>query len=450
MKQGERAITIGASMSGMLAARVLAEHFHEVIVLERDTLPPVGENRRGVPQGRHAHALLASGLNVLEAFFPGFTGELVEQGALSADISRVRWFDNGGYHARCTGLELLLVSRPLLEAHVRTRFLQLPNVRVIEGCAVQSLVTEDGDNRVTGVRIDRPSDGNTSEEVLTADLVVDASGRGSQTPMWLEALGFPRPKEDVIQVDLGYATRIYQRHSKHLDGDVAMLVVPTPPSRRGAVMLSMEHDRWMLTLIGMLGDHPPTEEQEFLEFARGLPAPEIYETIEGAEPLSSPLSIKFPASSRRRYERMPRFPEGYLVFGDAICSFNPIYGQGMSSAALQAVALKKSLVQGKDGVASRFFPEAAKVLDGPWTIAVGGDLRYPTVEGPRTPMVRFINWYLGKLHIAARRNPHLTLAFQKVAQLLSQPPSLLHPKTAFRVLRGNLFGGHQSGSRESA
>ncbi len=450
MKQGERAITIGASMSGLLAARVLTEHFREVVVLDRDTLPPAGENRKGVPQGRHAHALLASGLKVLEEFFPGFTGELVEQGGMSADISRVRWFDNGGYHARCTGLELLLVSRPLLEAHVRTRSLQLPNVRVIEGCAVQSLVTEDGDNRVTGVRIDRPSDGNTSEEVLTADLVVDASGRGSQTPVWLEALGFPSPKEDVIQVDLGYSTRIYRRHSKDLDGDVAMLVVPTPPSRRGAVMLSMEDDRWMLTLIGMLGDHPPTEEQEFLEFARGLPAPEIYETIKGAEPLSSPLPIKFPASSRRRYERMKRFPEGYLVFGDAICSFNPIYGQGMSSAALQAVALKKSLVQGKDGVASRFFPEAAKVLDGPWTIAVGGDLRYSTVEGPRTPMVRFINWYLGKLHIAARRDPQLTLAFQKVAQLLSPPPTLLNPKTAFRVLRGNLFGEHRRGSREAA
>lgn len=442
MKQGERAIMIGASISGLLAARVLADHHREVIILERDTLPPVGENRKGVPQGRHAHALLASGLNVLEDFFPGFTEELVAQGGVSADISRVRWFDNGGYHARCTGLELLLVSRPRLEAHVRSRVVQLPNVRVMEGCAVRALVNEGKGNRVTGVRIERLSDGNSTEEVLTADLVVDASGRGSKTPEWLGALGFPRPKEDVIRVDLGYSTRIYRRHSEHLDGDVAMLVVPTPPSRRGAVMLSMEDDRWMVTLIGMLGDHPPTEEQEFLEFARGLSAPEIYETIKGAEPLSSPLPIKFPASSRWRYERLTRFPEGYVVFGDAICSFNPIYGQGMSAAALQAVALEKSLAQGNDGVALRFFRKAAKVLDGPWTIAVGGDLRYPSVEGPRTPMVRFINWYLGKLHIAARRDPQLTLAFQKVAQLLSQPPSLLHPKTALGVLRGNLFGAN--------
>ena len=440
MKSAERAITIGASMSGLLAARVLADYYREVIVLDRDTFPPHGEDRKGVPQGRHVHALLASGLEVLEDFFPGFTEELIQQGGTKADASRVRWFDNGGYHARCTGLEALMVSRPRLEGHVRSRLLELPNVRVMENCDVQSLVTEGEENRVAGVQVIRHVGGTAAEDVLRADLVADASGRGSKTPVWLEELGFPKPQEEAIHVALGYSTRIYRRHSQQLDGDAAMIVVPTPPGRRGAVILSIEDDRWMLTLIGMLGDHPPTEEKGFLDFARSLPAPDIYEMIKDAEPLTSPLPIKFPASSRRRYERITQFPEDYLVFGDAICSFNPIYGQGMSVAALQAVALKGSLVEGADRLALRFFREAAKVLEAPWTIAVGGDLRFPSVDGPRTPMVQFINWYLGKLHIAARRDPELTLAFQTVAQLLAQPPSLFRPKIVLRVLRGNLFG----------
>jgi hypothetical protein len=204
-------------------------------------------------------------------------------------------------------------------------------------------------------------------------------------------------------------------------------------------MLAMEGDRWMVTLFGMLGDEPPTDANGYADFARSLPAPDIYNVVSSAEPLTDPLPFKYPASCRRRYEDLERFPEGYLVFGDAICSFNPIYGQGMSVAALQARALAASLGTGADGLAKRFFTAAAKVVDNPWLMAVGGDLRYPGVEGPRTAMGNFVNWYLGKLHIAARKDPELTLAFHSVANLLADPPSLLKPNIAFRVARGNLL-----------
>jgi 2-polyprenyl-6-methoxyphenol hydroxylase-like FAD-dependent oxidoreductase len=423
-----RAIVIGGSMSGMLAARVLADHFAEVVLFDRDAFPEPGENRKGVPQGQHAHALLASGRQILERYFPGFKDELYGQGALKGDYQKVRWFDNGVYHTRFDGLEALVISRPCLEAHVRARLTALPNVRINDCRDVDTLAADAG--RVTGVKV--------GDEVISADLVVDASGRGSQSPAWLEKLGFPRPPEEAVRVGLGYTTRIFQRKRDQLKGDIAVICPSAPPAKRGGVALAMEGDRWMVTLFGMLGDHPPTDDRGFLEFARSLPAPDVYEVIAQAEPLTALIPFKFPQSTRRRYESMARFPDGYLVFGDALCSFNPIYGQGMSTAALQAAELAKCLSAGDAELAKRFFAAASKVIDAPWTMAVGGDLRYEDVDGPRTGMVKFVNWYIGKLHIAAAGDPAVARAFHRVANLLDPPPSLMQPAIAFRILQGNM------------
>jgi len=423
-----RAIVIGGSMSGMLAARVLADHFAEVVLFDRDAFPRPGENRKGVPQGQHAHALLASGRQILERYFPGFKDELYGQGALKGDYQRVRWFDNGVYHTRFDGLEALVISRPRLEAHVRARLTALPNVRINDRRDVEAPAADAG--RVTGVKV--------GGEVISADLVVDASGRGSQSPAWLEKLGFERPPEDAVRVGLGYTTRIYQRKPDHLKGDLAVICPSAPPQKRGGVAIAMEGDRWMVTLFGMLGDHPPTDEQGFLEFAKTLPAPDVFQTISQAVPLTELVPFKFPQSTRRRYESLARFPDGYPVFGDAVCSFNPIYGQGMSTAALQAAELDTCLSAGDAELAKRFFAAASKVIDAPWTMAVGGDLRYEDVEGPRSGMVKFVNWYIGKLHIAAAGDPAVARAFHRVANLLDPPPSLMQPKIAFRILQGNL------------
>jgi hypothetical protein len=160
--------------------------------------------------------------------------------------------------------------------------------------------------------------------------------------------------------------------------------------------------------------------------------------ISQSTPLSEAVPFRFPQSTRRRYESIDRFPDGYLVFGDAVCSFNPIYGQGMSAAALQAAALDQTLAAGDNQLAKRFFSAAAKVIDGPWTMAVGGDLRYDAVEGARSGMVKFVNWYIGKLHIAAAGDPAVARAFHRVANLLDPPPSIMKPAIAFRILQGNL------------
>jgi 2-polyprenyl-6-methoxyphenol hydroxylase-like FAD-dependent oxidoreductase len=429
----QRAIVIGGSMSGLLAARVLSSSFTEVVLFDRDALPHDSENRKGVPQGQHAHALLSSGRAIIERLFPGLRDELIQQGAIKGDYDRVRWFDNGVYHSRFSGIEALVVSRPRLEGHLRRRLQALANVTIRDRHDVEALVTAHG--RVAGARV--RAAGGAAEE-LPADLVIDASGRGSQSPAWLEQLGFARAPEDAVKVGLGYTTRVYRRKAEHLNGDIAVICPSAPPARRGGVAMAMEGDRWMVTLFGMLGEHPPTDEQGFLEFARTLPAPDIHEAISQAEPLTDLVPFKFPQSTRRRYERVARFPEGYLVFGDAVCSFNPIYGQGMSAAALQAAELERCLASGDVDLAKRFFAAASKVIDAPWTMAVGGDLRYDAVEGQRTPMVKFVNWYIGKLHIAAKTDPAVACAFHRVANLLEPPPSLMSPGMALRILQGNL------------
>jgi hypothetical protein len=238
---------------------------------------------------------------------------------------------------------------------------------------------------------------------------------------------------------MGYVSRIYRRKPEHLQGAKVVQVIPTSEIKRGAVMLAQEGNRWILTLAGYPGDQPSSDEQGFLEFARGLPAPDIYELIKHAEPLSDPLPAKFPTNMRRRYERLTRFPTGFLVIGDAICSFNPVYGQGMTVAALEAAALHECLAQGgAEQLESRFFKKVSQVVDIPWNITVGNDRRFVEPEKSANPMARFINWYMGKLHIAARRDPVAALAFLKVTNLMAPPASVLNPPIALRVLWGNL------------
>ena len=221
-----------------------------------------------------------------------------------------------------------------------------------------------------------------------ADLVVDASGRGSRTPAWLEALGYPPPQQEQVQIGLGYATRTYRLPAAALDGNLAILVAATPQHPRTGAMQRLEDDRWMLTLAGILGDHPPTDPDGFVEFARSLPFPDIWEAIRDAEPLDDPVAFRFPASVRHRYERLRRFPAGLLVMGDALCSFNPIYGQGMSVAALEALTLRRHLASGVEPQPRRWFRDLARVVDVPWQMAAGGDLMFPDVQGRRTRKIR--------------------------------------------------------------
>jgi 2-polyprenyl-6-methoxyphenol hydroxylase-like FAD-dependent oxidoreductase len=426
----EHAIVIGGSMAGLLAARVLADRCKRVTLIDLDTFPEVGHQRRGVPQGVHTHALLCSGRRVIDRLLPGFSAECLAAGAVPGDVcADGRWYFEGGRLAKCSsGLEGLLVSRPLLEGIVRSRVLKIANLDVIQNGVVDSLIFSEDKRAVTGVR--------ANGEALSAGVVLDATGRGSHSPAWLEANGYAKPEEERVEVGIGYTTRLFRRSPDQLNGDGAVVICPTPEGKRGGVMCAQEGLRWTVTLIAHFGNYAPSELDGFVEFARNLPAPDIYETIRNSEPIGEPQSARFPASLRRRYERLEKFPDGYFVFGDAICSFNPIYAQGMSVAALQAEALEASL---EHGVSARdFFRRAAKVVDSPWSIAVGSDLRISETKGPRSKGVEFINWYMAKLHKAAHRDPAASVAFLRVANLVAPPPSVMHPKVAMRVLMRNL------------
>jgi 2-polyprenyl-6-methoxyphenol hydroxylase-like FAD-dependent oxidoreductase len=436
MANEKRAVVIGASMGGLLAARVLSERFERVSVLERDALTGDGHPRKGVPQGRHAHGLLARGREILEELFPGLTEELEASGAVRGDLALdTAWWHAGVLHLpHRSGIIGLLVSRPVLEGAVLRRVRALPNVEILERCDVIGL---HGDRPVSGVRLLRRVAGATVE-TMPADLTVDASGRGSRLPAWLASAGVAPPPEEELRLDLGYATRVYRRRPGQLGNRSAVVVAASPEVHRAGVALAMEGERWIVSFGGYAGDHAPLDDRGFTAYASGLPAPDIAELLREAEPLSEPFRYRFPSSLRRRYERLRRFPEGLLAFGDALCSFNPIYGQGMSVAALEAVALRECLARGRAGLARRFFRRAARIVDIPWSIAAVSDLRFPEVEGRRGPMVRFVNWYLAKLHVAARTDRVVSHAFLRLTNLLATPASVLRPGIALRVLRAHL------------
>jgi 2-polyprenyl-6-methoxyphenol hydroxylase-like FAD-dependent oxidoreductase len=436
---GDRAVVLGASMAGLLAARVLADAYGQVTVIDRDQLPETPMHRRGVPHGRHIHALLARGQQALEELFPGLTAELVAHGVPAGDmLADARLYLSGHRLRRAqAGLVLLCASRPFLEGRVRARVRALSNMRFVDRCDVVGLATTPDGRRVTGARVLRRADGS-AEEVLGADLVVDATGRGSRTPAWLDALGYARPEREQVRIGLGYATGTYRLAGDALGGDLAVLHGITPQHPRGGALQVLQDGRWMLTLAGILGDHPPTDPDGFLAFARSLRFPDIYEAIRDAEPLDDPVGFRFPASIRHRYERLDRFPDRLLVLGDAVSSFNPIYGQGMSVAALQALTLRRHLERGVEPQPRRFFPDIARVVDVPWDIAVGGDLVFPAVQGPRTVKVQLLNAYLARLHAAAVHDADLASAFVRVAGLVARPESLLRPGVALRVLGASL------------
>jgi 2-polyprenyl-6-methoxyphenol hydroxylase-like FAD-dependent oxidoreductase len=445
---GQHAIVIGGSMAGLVAARVLSARFGRVTILDRDALPVTPAHRLGVPQGCHGHGLLASGLQGLVRLFPRLKRDLLDAGALEGDVvGSVRWFQHGCYKAQFdSGLGGILLSRPLLECMVRRQVLALPNVDLMPNIHVLGLAATESRGRVTGVRVQhhRPHQSparSVDMATFNADLVVDATGRASRAGAWLEDLGYASPPIEEVGVRLGYATRTFVRRREDLDGALGAIITPTPPGEtRGGFMLAMEHDRWIVSLCGWTGDHAEPTNEGFLAFARSLPRPDIYDVVRRATPLTDATAYAIPSSLRRRYERLTRLPERFLTIGDSIAAFNPVYGQGMSVATLEALELAACL-DGPEGLAwlgRRFFARAARVVDTPWTMAVGGDFAFHGVTGRRPAGNALVNWYLDRVHDAASTDHEVCRAFFRVANLLASPGSLFAPTVMARVLRARL------------
>ncbi|GAB2851747.1 FAD-binding monooxygenase [Actinocorallia aurea] len=430
--RGEHAVVIGGSIAGLLAARVLSDEFTKVTVLDRDEFGASGAPRKGVPQGHHSHGLLARGREILEEFFPGFTAELVERGAVLCDAQDdCVWYNDGHRMLPApSDLQALAVSRPMLENRVRARVAALPNVEILSRREVTGLLP--GEDGVGGVRF--VPVGESTETAIAADLVVNASGRGNRGAVWLRELGHEAPAEERVDSGLVYVTREFRGHP----GDAAataILCAHSTATPRGGFAIRAEDDRWLITVLGMGSDIPSADPEAYNRFAERLPVREISRLVSQLEPLGPPRLMRIPTSVRRRYERLRSFPEGYAVIGDALCQFNPSYGQGMTIAACEAVALRDALRPGLRGLARRFFPAASKVIDVPWDMAVGADLRFAHIEGDRTPKVRVLNAYVARVHVAAQHDAAVGNAFLQVSNLVKPPQSLFSPRTLFRVLR---------------
>jgi 2-polyprenyl-6-methoxyphenol hydroxylase-like FAD-dependent oxidoreductase len=439
-KIGDHAVVLGASMAGLLSARALADFFETVTVVERDTLPDNPANRRGVPQGRHLHALLARGAQVLDELFPGILDELVAGGAPyfdGRDLSKLH-YNMGGHRVVSTGsiddFNVYLTSRPFLEYHVRRRVRAISNITLLENHDVAELMAKPDCTRVTGVLIaDR---GSREESILTADLIVDATGRASRTPVWLESLGYDRPVEDHVVVHLAYASQLLRMRPGALHEMGALIgVVPGRPTGLG--LLNCENETWVLTMMGMAGHEPPCELSAMCTFAKEFTPPHLLAAVRNAEPIGEIARHRVPSSQWRRYDKMQRFPKGLLVIGDAICSFNPIYGQGMTVAALEALALRGCLSTGTSDLAWRFFRAAARPIRHAWQLAAGGDLALPEIDGERPLATRLLNRYVDRVLTAAEYDTAALNQFVKVTALVDPPNRLLRPSMLWRAASAN-------------
>jgi 2-polyprenyl-6-methoxyphenol hydroxylase-like FAD-dependent oxidoreductase len=432
------AVVIGASIAGLLAARALSEVFPLVTVFDRDVLPDEPDIRRGAPQSRQAHALLARGADALDQLFPGFVDEMVASGAVVGDPQiDFRWYLDG-YLLRpaASGLTNIALTRPLIENLIRTRTAALDGVRIVGSSVVTSLVT--GEGRITGVRV-RAGEAGTEEPVpgdlVPADLVVDAAGRGSRAHVWLRELGYPEPPTSGVRTDVVYVSRHYRREPHHLDGRIGAAIVGFPGHPRGAAVIRQESDQFVVLLCGILGVDPPTDDEGMLAFAESLPAPDVAEVLRSAKPLDDAAKMRYPASQWHHYEKLARHPDGFLVTGDALCNFNPVYGQGMTIAALEALTLQRLLADGPGDLPRRFYAGISKTLNQAWSVSVGADLRFPQVEGKRTKADWLVNRYLDRYRIAASADPVLGTAFLRVTNMIDPPTRLLAGGHILRVFR---------------
>jgi 2-polyprenyl-6-methoxyphenol hydroxylase-like FAD-dependent oxidoreductase len=440
-RHGGEAVVLGASMAGLLATTVLADHFDRVTLVERDELPDDGQPRRGVPQARHAHVLLPRGADALEELFPGFLRRLEEDGSTSAaSLSRYHFEFNGHLLSRedaPTETPLYGQSRPFLDAHVLERVRARANVQVLPGHEVLALRTTDHDGRVVGVTV-TPHERPHSVMGLDADLVVVATGRSGRVPFWLEQMGYDAPPEEEVHVDIMYASCV-MRLDDDLVGDLdAVFVGPVPDRPKGVSAFRMEDGAWIVTMAGFAHNHPPKDPEGWTAFAQSVSPPAFAQAVAQGEMTTKIVGHRFTDNLRRRYDKLDRFPEGLVVAGDAVSSVNPIYGQGMTVAALEALALRDALRHGPEHLAPRFFKAAAKPVGNAWAFAVGGDLAMPrdVVPGPRPFPVRAVNAYLDLYQAAAENDPVLAWHFLKVTGFDEPPRTLFSPDSLRRMAAG--------------
>lgn len=449
-----RAIIIGSGIAGLVTARLLTKHFDRVIIIERDRLQNTladrysekPELRSGVPQSHQTHVLLTRGQILLEQLFPGLIDELAFKGCplidWTADCQLL--LSNGQWNPRfSSGIITRACSRNLLESIIRQRLVNHHCVKFLVGIQVTGLLTNANNTAVTGVRL-RNTDKTNAH--LYGQLIVDASGRSSKTPQWLQKLGYEKPQQTIVNSFLGYATRWYES----LSGDLnckALYLMPHPPQTRGGSLFQVEGGRWMVCLLGVGRDYPPTDELGFLNFAQSLVTPVVYQAIKHGQPISPIYGYQRTENRWCHYEKLSLLPENLVVLGDAVCAFNPVYGQGMSIATMGALTLDKCLQQHRwrshkdfTGLARQFQKQLAQVNLIPWMMATSDDFRWSTTQGNKPDLItRFMHWYLAQAIETSSAYPDIYKLYIEVIHLLKPPTAFFQPNILAQVLLNSLL-----------
>ena len=437
----QHAIVVGGSLAGMFAARALADHYERVTVLDRDDPPPEPDHRSGVPQSHHAHGLLARGQQVIEELFPGIMSDLHGAGALQASLERLAITSPAGrlkpVNAGQTGT---FVSRYLLEWTVRNHLQRNPKVHLVSNTEVVCPLASDDRKRVVGVML-RYRKGHTGPEQTYGDLVVDASGRNSEAPKWLVELGYDAPPEETVNSGVGYLSRFYQKPVGFASEWDGIIVNARPPENpRAGLVLPIEGNRWHVTLGNYAGYYPTAEattDEGFLQFAGALPDPAIREALRSAEPLTPVRRYRTPTNRLRRFERLTKAPTGLIFTGDSVCAFNPIYGQGMTTSALDALALDESLRKDGPDFERAFQRRLARTVAAPWFIATSEDLRWEGVELKSSRWsvgTELLRSYVDALLHGARTDEILSRAYVRMLHMLDSPAALMRPVVVSRVV----------------
>jgi 2-polyprenyl-6-methoxyphenol hydroxylase-like FAD-dependent oxidoreductase len=459
-----RAVVAGGSIAGLVAARVLSDHFDEVVVIERDALPDGPEHRRGAPQAHHYHGLLARGMQVLEDLFPDFRAGVEAQGgqmvAATEELHvrrRIGWLPKFS-----SSLEVLLASRSLIEWAIRSRVLAIPNVRLVTATVDSLTATPDGGN-VTGVQIGFAD--HKAPAVISCDLVVDTTGRASSGPKWLASLGYGPVEETVVNAHWAYSSCFVQAPVDHKMEYKAISAPPLGSTQtgmrrtRGAAFWVQEGERrFILTAIGSAGDHPPANADGILAYVRDLDYPELTAALAGVELISDVHTWRSTPNRLRHYDRLNRRPENFVALGDAVAAFNPVYGQGMTVAILAAVDLGVELTPQRNnesrslaGLAGRFHNRLADTVRVPWGMATGADYRVSGVTGePQSDDAAQLTAYFDRLEALGSEDLEVCLAYLETAHLVRSADWLMSDSLRQRINKDWRRLGDKVGATDTA
>lgn len=434
-------VVLGASLAGLWAAAAVAGAGARVVLVDRDPMPTEASARAGVPQGPQPHVFLHRGLRAAEELLPGLRRDLIAVGGISIDTGELPWLGEHGWLPPVSSYDVVSLTRPLFEQVVRERVSALPGVTMQWGVRVVGLSRSTSGWRVL------LADGSD----LAATLVVDATGRSTRLRQWLHELGVRTPEPSVVDARLGYATQVVAGgpDPRDLPG---LVLQATPQSPVGGLALPVEGGRWLVTAVGFGSRRPPRDAGGFAAFLAALPDPALSTILRSGEPVGEVAVHRQTGNRRQHYARVRNWPDGLLAIGDSACCFDPVYGQGITVSACQALRLGEALAPGsgteggpiaglatRPGATRRLLRDLDRITDFPWAVAIGEDLQMPSSTGRQSRAQAAVSAWASAVGLRAvhgDRRAHQAL--MAAYHLEGSAAALFHPALVVSVALGRL------------